>query len=123
MLLDGCTDCAAVLLTLLILSMNFYKPSIYASYRSGNSVLVVTPRGHLHRLYTPFCVKEITALGTGVTQRRYIVDAVKWTITGRIVYVINGRPHYHHRFAILLQLKIEELLNWHTQRQSQSIDR
>ena len=78
--------------------MNYKYSIIYCDERS---VMVVNPKGKLRQLYTPFRVVSIIPDGAS-KNTVYMVDEVKTTANDKLVYIINGRPYYHHNFAIII---------------------
>lgn len=65
---------------------------------NNNSVLIINPNGKLKQLFTPF---KVIVIDENMTKRQvYIVDEVLSTKEDKLVYIINGKPYYHHQFYI-----------------------
>jgi hypothetical protein len=66
------------------------------------SILGLGTAGQLIRIYTPFDVLVIEAIGNLDRGDVYSVEAVKVTLEIKDVYIIEGRAYYLHYFKILL---------------------
>lgn len=71
---------------------------VKAKYCDDKSILVINSIGKLRRLYLPFRVSG-KELRNG-KRYWYIVDAVMNTHADELVYIINGKPYFHHHFLI-----------------------
>jgi hypothetical protein len=77
--------------------MNYYEINRYCSPKS---LLVITPKGTLIRIYCPFqvqCIEQVEQLNEfGL----YMVNSVLMTEVGVIVYVIDNNSYHYHNFLI-----------------------
>ncbi len=77
--------------------MNYYEINRYCSPKS---LLVITPKGKLTRIYCPFQVLCVDPIGKLTQFGLYMVSAVLMTEVGVIVYVI-GNDSYHYRSFLI----------------------
>lgn len=62
------------------------------------SILVINTDGKLKQVHVPFRVASI--IGTDPKRQVFIVEEVLATDKDELVYIINGKPYYHHHFYI-----------------------
>jgi len=68
---------------------------------STDSILIITPTGHLKRLNCPFyvvCRVDVSLLKKG---QEYAVNAVKMTLKLEDVFIIKGKAYLVWYFAIV----------------------
>jgi hypothetical protein len=77
-------------------SLNFHQ------FINNKSILVITKKGNLKRLYCPFAVyrKPISHYRTKF-RHHLIVDKIELNEDGKICYVINGKASVYSGFIIL----------------------
>jgi hypothetical protein len=77
--------------------MNYYEINRYCSPKS---LLVITPKGKLIRIYCPFQVQCIEPVDQLKEFGLYMVSSVLMTEVGVIVYVIGNDSYHYHNFLI-----------------------
>ena len=71
-------------------------------YCSPHTILVVTWKGKLKVLHTPFRVKVLKKVGNLATEQFVVVSAIKISTLGNTVFIINQIPYYYFYFEIYL---------------------
>ena len=70
-------------------------------YCDSNSILLVNQIGVLKRLYCPFRVKSIVAIGIIKPEMWLWVEQVAASTEDQLVYIILGEQYSHNLFIIL----------------------
>lgn len=66
------------------------------------SLLLISHRGKLKRVYCPFKVRCSTPFGDLIMDKVYVVEMVKKDFERLIIYIISGRPYLHNYFEVVL---------------------
>jgi hypothetical protein len=72
---------------------------MFVFYHDHNSILVVNPRGHIRRLFTPFRVYQSSAIAEP-PKRWVYVDEVQIDQTDKLLYMIGGTLYPYNLFEI-----------------------
>lgn len=68
----------------------------------ANSILLISQKGKLRRLYTPFKVQCIDPVGKLTKGLSLFVDEVQSAQKDELVFVINDQAYYHSHFSIMI---------------------
>lgn len=77
-------------------NLNFYK------YVNDISILVITKKGKLNRLYCPFAVYDKYEYVKNTTKKLLIVDKIYADENNNIYYIIENEKYVYSKFIINL---------------------
>lgn len=70
-------------------------------YCDAGSIILINHNGSLRKLFCPFRVRSIAAVGALRPNLQFWVDAVATNSKDELIYCIQGKPYLYAHFAII----------------------